>query len=111
MRHSWRPVVPRMVGAVDETPVEESTAHAGPLNAPSTRTEPKTTLAPTDREGLRKAAIVIRKSPNFVRCWRCLRDTPRVHSNAGEEAALSEHHGLGLEADAEAPVDAFLDRL
>jgi hypothetical protein len=61
MRHSWRPVVPFMMGAVADLPVVESAWKADAASEASNSVEPKTTRAPTDREGVRKAAIVIEK--------------------------------------------------
>jgi hypothetical protein len=53
--------VPFITGAVPDRPVDESAWKAGAASEVSKSAEPKTTLAPTDREGLRKAAIVIEK--------------------------------------------------
>src|ERR1700747_1406779 len=114
MRHSWRPVVPFMMGAVLDLPVVESAWKAEAASEARSRVEPKTTRAPTDREGVRKAAIVIEKVS-----WCCstpaLPDgTPRVHSNAGDGPALagtSENDWFRFQPDAETAVDALLDRL
>src|ERR1700761_6064736 len=103
-----------MMGAVPDRPVCDSAWNAGAASDVSSRAEPKTTLAPTEKEGLRKAAIVIERIS-----WCCstlaLHDgMPRVHSNAGDARLPgmgSENHWFRFQTDAETAVDALLDRL
>ena len=81
-----------------------SGGETGAASDVSNRAEPKTTLAPTDREGLRKAAIVIKKVSWCCSTQALPEDMPRVHSNAGEArlpGAVSENDWFRFQADAE----------